>query len=334
VYRDLGGAVRAVEDRCPHRRLPLSMGRLTEDGSIQCPYHGWSFDGVTGRCTAIPNLRADERIPNGIKVAAFSAAENVAEMMGYGLRTSQLAPPVGPPTGEEPDAGTTMYDARLIGGLVFVWTGTDPSTASPGGSTITPSAASAVSDTVEVRSPYAAVAEAILLNPGAALGLGAVIGAGEELCAPAVHTDRHAVSVQRERCAYKLPRPSTFDPLSRRVVKSTITTDVTTGFTRVDVAAGRRNPACEVTIGLTPVGTYRTVVRWRAVLLGPAHRFWFWRTSGLVAARRWSGRATDTAEALSDAASRGHDPGVRALRSARLVADAHPDSSEIPGSHR
>src|SRR5271170_8082184 len=63
LYRDLGGAVRAVEDRCPHRRLPLSMGRLTEDGSIQCRYHGWSFDGVTGRCTAIPNLRQDERIP-------------------------------------------------------------------------------------------------------------------------------------------------------------------------------------------------------------------------------------------------------------------------------
>ncbi|NDJ88142.1 hypothetical protein DQP56_01195 [Mycolicibacter senuensis] len=331
LYRDLSDTVRAVEDRCPHRRLPLSMGRLTEDGSIQCPYHGWSFDGATGRCTAIPNLRPDERIPNGIKVAAFSAAENVAEMMGYGLRTSKLAPPVGPPTGEEPDEGTTMYDARLIGGLVFVWTGSTAATATPGEASTTPPGASAVSDTVEIRAPHAAVAEAILLNPGAALGLGAAIGAGEELCAPAVHTEHHTVSVQRERYAYKLPRPSTFDSVIRRVVKSTITTDVTTGFTRVSTVGDRRNPSCEVTIGLTPVDDYRTVLRWRAVLVGSTHRLWSWRTSGLVTVRHWSGRAADATEALSDAASRGHDPGVRALRSARCSGSADLGAGETSG---
>ncbi|WP_460315387.1 Rieske 2Fe-2S domain-containing protein, partial [Staphylococcus aureus] len=137
--------------------------------SIQCPYHGWSFDGATGRCTAIPNLRKDERIPHGIKVAAFSAAENIAELMGYGLRTSKLAPPVGPPTGDEPDEGTTMYDARLIGGLVFVWSGDGAPTATRDESATRPPVASTTRGTVEVRSPYTAVAEAILLNPGAAL---------------------------------------------------------------------------------------------------------------------------------------------------------------------
>jgi phenylpropionate dioxygenase-like ring-hydroxylating dioxygenase large terminal subunit len=63
VYRDRRGTVRAVDDACPHRRLPLSMGRLTKDGSIQCACHGWCFDGVTGQCTAIPNLSKDERVP-------------------------------------------------------------------------------------------------------------------------------------------------------------------------------------------------------------------------------------------------------------------------------
>jgi len=44
-------------------------------------------------------------------VAPFSAAENIAEALGVGLRTSKLAPPVGAPTGEEPDVAATMYDA-------------------------------------------------------------------------------------------------------------------------------------------------------------------------------------------------------------------------------
>jgi phenylpropionate dioxygenase-like ring-hydroxylating dioxygenase large terminal subunit len=64
VYRDLTGVVRAVDDACPHRRLPSSMGRITEDGYLQCAYHGWCCDGETGRCTAIPNLRQDERVPS------------------------------------------------------------------------------------------------------------------------------------------------------------------------------------------------------------------------------------------------------------------------------
>lgn len=34
----------ALEDRCPHRNAPLSAGRVAA-GLIECPYHGWQFDG-------------------------------------------------------------------------------------------------------------------------------------------------------------------------------------------------------------------------------------------------------------------------------------------------
>lgn len=318
VYRDLGGTVRAVEDRCPHRRLPLSMGRLTEDGSIQCPYHGWSFDGATGRCTAIPNLSADERIPNGIKVAAFSAAENVAEALGFGLRTSVLAPAVGAPTGEEPDVGTTMYDALIYGGMVFVWTGAEPSATHTDAPAVTLTGASATTGTVEVRAPHASVAEALLQNPGAVLGLGAFLGAGDELCSPTIRREDKIVTVQRERYAYDLPRASTFEPLSKREITSTISTVAATGFTRVDVDAGRWTPACQVFIGLTPIDAHRTVMRWQMSLRGPQ------RHLGTVGARAWSTgrrlakRAADSAEALADSMPKSVDPGVRALRRARI----------------
>jgi phenylpropionate dioxygenase-like ring-hydroxylating dioxygenase large terminal subunit len=35
-YRTEDGTPVALEDRCPHRRLPLSMGKLVGDDVLQC----------------------------------------------------------------------------------------------------------------------------------------------------------------------------------------------------------------------------------------------------------------------------------------------------------
>jgi phenylpropionate dioxygenase-like ring-hydroxylating dioxygenase large terminal subunit len=51
LFRD-GPAIRALPDRCPHRMAPLSGGKVV-GGLLECPYHGWQFDG-SGRCRAIP----------------------------------------------------------------------------------------------------------------------------------------------------------------------------------------------------------------------------------------------------------------------------------------
>ena len=48
-----GGAWRVFEDVCPHRLVPLSEGRINAAGALECPYHGWSFDGA-GQCLTIP----------------------------------------------------------------------------------------------------------------------------------------------------------------------------------------------------------------------------------------------------------------------------------------
>lgn len=55
VFRDDRGAPAALLDRCPHRNVPLSGGRVDRDGTIECPYHGWRFDGG-GTCRHIPSL--------------------------------------------------------------------------------------------------------------------------------------------------------------------------------------------------------------------------------------------------------------------------------------
>jgi len=55
LFRDGVGTARAVVDRCAHRNVALSLGRVHEDGCLECPYHGWRYDG-SGRCTAVPGL--------------------------------------------------------------------------------------------------------------------------------------------------------------------------------------------------------------------------------------------------------------------------------------
>lgn len=49
--------VAALIDRCPHRLVELSKGRVV-GGEIECPYHGWRFGG-DGQCTAIPGHLGD-----------------------------------------------------------------------------------------------------------------------------------------------------------------------------------------------------------------------------------------------------------------------------------
>ena len=75
LWRDRQGVARALEDRCPHRRAPLSLGRVRDNGWLQCGYHGWSYDGATGKLIDIPNMKSDQRFPPLYKAAVFAVAE-------------------------------------------------------------------------------------------------------------------------------------------------------------------------------------------------------------------------------------------------------------------
>ena len=58
VYRTQDGTPAALEDACPHRKLPLSMGRIKGD-AVECGYHGLTFD-CSGQCV---DAATQERIP-------------------------------------------------------------------------------------------------------------------------------------------------------------------------------------------------------------------------------------------------------------------------------
>ncbi|NHN87187.1 aromatic ring-hydroxylating oxygenase subunit alpha [Acetobacter conturbans] len=54
VRPDNGAPIYALEDRCAHRQVPLSKGRVDGD-VVRCCYHGWSFD-RKGSCVTVPYL--------------------------------------------------------------------------------------------------------------------------------------------------------------------------------------------------------------------------------------------------------------------------------------
>ena len=56
VLVNVGGEIRAYEDRCPHLGFQLSEGDL--DGrTLTCANHQWEFDVLTGRGTNPGNCR-------------------------------------------------------------------------------------------------------------------------------------------------------------------------------------------------------------------------------------------------------------------------------------
>ncbi len=70
MYRCSDGSVTALEDRCPHRFLPLSKGKRIGD-DLQCGYHGMTFD-CTGKCVRIPG---QENVPKQAYVDRFPIHE-------------------------------------------------------------------------------------------------------------------------------------------------------------------------------------------------------------------------------------------------------------------
>lgn len=70
LFRKQDGTIAALEDRCAHRRLPLSAGTRIGD-TIQCAYHGLVYD-ASGRCTKIPG---QSNPPAGPVVRAYPAIE-------------------------------------------------------------------------------------------------------------------------------------------------------------------------------------------------------------------------------------------------------------------
>ena len=61
LFRDSGGAVHAIENRCVHRQLKLSKGEV-KGCNLVCLYHGWTYDG-DGKVVEIPHDLFGRELP-------------------------------------------------------------------------------------------------------------------------------------------------------------------------------------------------------------------------------------------------------------------------------
>ena len=91
LFRAADGSARALLDRCPHRNVPLSVGRCV-GGEVECGYHGWRFDGA-GTCVEVPGL-AEDRADRAVRrVPTFPVVEQDGMVW---VAPSGVAPIVGP----------------------------------------------------------------------------------------------------------------------------------------------------------------------------------------------------------------------------------------------
>jgi phenylpropionate dioxygenase-like ring-hydroxylating dioxygenase large terminal subunit len=72
-WRDDTGRVSCLRDKCPHRGVALSKGRVVH-GHIQCPFHGFEYD-ASGRAVHIPAIGRDARVPKAFRAQSYPTYE-------------------------------------------------------------------------------------------------------------------------------------------------------------------------------------------------------------------------------------------------------------------
>lgn len=93
LFRAATGQAAALLDRCPHRNVALTGGRV-QGGCVACPYHGWQFDSA-GACQAVPGLPPGE--PSAHPARAVPAYPAVEQQGFVWVFVGEEPPVAGPP---------------------------------------------------------------------------------------------------------------------------------------------------------------------------------------------------------------------------------------------
>jgi phenylpropionate dioxygenase-like ring-hydroxylating dioxygenase large terminal subunit len=75
MLRREDGKIHAFYDQCPHRGIPLSVGRQEFPGTWSCRYHGWTYDCATGILRAALTDGPDSPICGKVRVRTYPVEE-------------------------------------------------------------------------------------------------------------------------------------------------------------------------------------------------------------------------------------------------------------------
>jgi phenylpropionate dioxygenase-like ring-hydroxylating dioxygenase large terminal subunit len=81
AFRDTEGNAHVLSNTCIHRGGALANGKVVGN-CIACPYHGWEFGG-DGKCTNIPTLPPDKKIPGRAKVDSYPTEERYGIVFAF-----------------------------------------------------------------------------------------------------------------------------------------------------------------------------------------------------------------------------------------------------------
>ncbi|XP_068212938.1 cholesterol 7-desaturase nvd isoform X3 [Palaemon carinicauda] len=72
VFRSTEGEAHVVDAYCPHLGANMAVGGVVKGNSLECPFHGWQFDGTDGACVHIPNCA---KVPRTATVKKWESRE-------------------------------------------------------------------------------------------------------------------------------------------------------------------------------------------------------------------------------------------------------------------
>ncbi|WP_221353474.1 Rieske 2Fe-2S domain-containing protein [Streptomyces beigongshangae] len=80
VSRDRHGEIRVFGAYCLHVGADLSIGQVTDSGNIRCAFHGWEYDGGSGRCAYLPS---GDPVPPRASLYRFPAVERYGIVFAF-----------------------------------------------------------------------------------------------------------------------------------------------------------------------------------------------------------------------------------------------------------
>ena len=82
VISNIGGKFYAMDDRCGHMNARLSMGNISNDSIVTCPFHGARFDATTGKKVKEPILTPSQQM-EPLPKTWQNYLEHAGELMSY-----------------------------------------------------------------------------------------------------------------------------------------------------------------------------------------------------------------------------------------------------------
>lgn len=81
VFRDSNGEAHCLSNVCTHRGGSLAGGKMRDD-CVECPYHGWQFNGA-GECVKIPSIGKEGKIPPRTKIDSYPVQEKYGIVFAF-----------------------------------------------------------------------------------------------------------------------------------------------------------------------------------------------------------------------------------------------------------